>query len=119
MLCIYCRERQADAREHPLPQALGGFLNYEPLLDRLCQPCNEEISKAEQEFARLSPEAVLRSTKWVKRAGERLAVVRAPSCRGRLAEDTYGFMRVTPSLATSFSGSRTRYPAASNLCPNS
>ena len=71
MLCIYCRERQADAREHPLPQSLGGFLNYEPLLDRICQPCNEEISKAEQEFARLSPEAVLRSTKWVKRGGRK------------------------------------------------
>jgi len=71
MLCIYCRERQGDAREHPLPQSLGGFLNYEPLRDRICQPCNEEISKVEQEFARLSPEAVLRSTKWVKRGGRK------------------------------------------------
>ena len=71
MLCIYCRKREADAREHPLPQSLGGFLNYEPLLDRICQPCNEEISKVEQEFARLSPEAVLRSTKWVKRGGRK------------------------------------------------
>ncbi len=71
MLCIYCRERQADAREHPLPQSLGGFLNYEPLRDRICQPCNEEISKVEQEFAQLSPEAVLRSTKWVKRGGRK------------------------------------------------
>ena len=69
MLCIYCRERQADAREHPLPQSLGGFLNYEPLRDRICQPCNKEIGKVEQEFARLSPEAVLRSTNWVKRGG--------------------------------------------------
>ena len=71
MLCIYCRERQADAREHPLPQSLGGFLNYEPLRDRICQPCNEEIGKVEQEFARLSPEAVMRSTKWVKRGGRK------------------------------------------------
>ena len=71
MLCIYCRERQADAREHPLPQSLGGFLNYETLRDRICQPCGEEISKVEQEFARLSPEAVLRSTKWVKRGGRK------------------------------------------------
>ncbi len=71
MLCIYCSERQADAREHPLPQSLGGFLNYEPLLDRLCQPRNEEISIVETEFARLSPEAVLRSTKWVKRGGRK------------------------------------------------
>lgn len=71
MLCIYCGERTADAREHPLPQSLGGFLNYEPLRDRICQPCNEKISKVEQEFARLSPEAVLRSTKWVKRGGRK------------------------------------------------
>jgi len=71
MLCIYCHERQADGREHALPESLGGFLNYEPLRDRICQPCNEEISKVEQEFARLSPEAVLRSTKWVKRGGRK------------------------------------------------
>lgn len=71
MLCIYCGERQAEAREHPLPQSLGGFLHFEPLRDRICQPCNEEISKVEQEFARLSPEAVLRSTNWVKRGGRR------------------------------------------------
>jgi hypothetical protein len=70
MLCIYCNERTADAREQPLPQALGGFLNYQPLRDRLCQPCNEEIGKAELEFARLSPEAVLRNTEWVRRGGK-------------------------------------------------
>jgi len=71
MLCIYCSEREAHAREHPLPQSLGGFLNYEPLRGRICQSCNEEISKVELEFARLSPEAVLRNTTWVKRGGKK------------------------------------------------
>jgi hypothetical protein len=67
MLCIYCIEREADAREHYLPQCLGRFNNFEPLLDRLCQWCNEEIGGAlEREFCRRSPEAVLRSVHWIK-----------------------------------------------------
>ena len=70
MLCIYCGSRKADAREHYLPQCLGGFRNYEPLLDKICQICNEEIGgEIELEFARRSPEAVLRSVNWVKRGG--------------------------------------------------
>src|ERR1017187_7850241 len=67
MLCIYCKEREADAREHYLPQCLGRFQNFEPLLDRLCQPCNEAIGRTlEREFCRKSPEAVLRSVNWIK-----------------------------------------------------
>jgi hypothetical protein len=67
MLCIYCREREADAREHYLPQCLGRFQNFEPLLDRLCDTCNHEIGGAlEREFCRRSPEAVLRSVHWIK-----------------------------------------------------
>jgi HNH endonuclease len=72
MLCIYCLKNEADAREHFLPQCLGGFTKFEPLLDRLCQKCNEEIGRAaELEFARQSPEAVLRSISWVKRGGKK------------------------------------------------
>jgi hypothetical protein len=67
MLCIYCKEREADAREHYLPQCLGRFQNFEPLVDRLCQLCNEGIGQAlEREFCRKSPEAVLRSVHWIK-----------------------------------------------------
>jgi hypothetical protein len=67
MLCIYCNEREADAREHYLPQCLGRFINFEPLLDRLCQSCNEEIGSAlEREFCRRSPEAVIRSLHWIE-----------------------------------------------------
>ena len=43
MLCIYCREREADAREHYLPQCLGRFWDFQPLLGTLCQQCNEGI----------------------------------------------------------------------------
>ncbi len=66
MLCIYCKEREADAREHYLPQCLGRFQNFEPLLYRLCQKCNEDISALEREFCRRSPEAVVRSMNWIK-----------------------------------------------------
>jgi hypothetical protein len=67
MLCIYCNERDADAREHCLPECLGRFENFEPLLARICQQCNEGIGGAlEREFCRKGPEAVLRSTHWIK-----------------------------------------------------
>lgn len=66
MFCIYCEERNADAREHYLPQCLGRFQNFEPLLNRLCQKCNEDISALERQFCRRSPEAVVRSANWIK-----------------------------------------------------
>lgn len=66
MLCIYCNEREANAREHFLPQCLGRFQNFEPLLNRLCQRCNEDIGALEREFCRRSPEAIVRSVNWIK-----------------------------------------------------
>ncbi len=72
MLCIYCKVHEADGREHYLPPCLGRFRNFEPLLDRLCQSCNEKIGQTlEREFCRKSPEAVLRSIHWIK--GQRRA----------------------------------------------
>jgi len=75
MLCIYCKKCEADAREHYLPQCLGRFQNFEPLLDRLCNPCNHRIGGTlEREFCRRSPEAILRSAHWIKgqnRGGQR------------------------------------------------
>jgi hypothetical protein len=66
MLCIYCEEHEADAREHYLPQCLERFQDFEPLLNRICQRCNEHISALEREFCRRSPEAVVRSVNWIK-----------------------------------------------------
>src|ERR1035437_2318316 len=67
VLCIYCHEREANAREHYLPQCLGRFRNFEPLLDRLCQKCNEDIGGSlDLEFCRRSPEAIARSLHWIK-----------------------------------------------------
>ncbi len=68
MLCIYCQASEANAREHYLPRSLGGFANFEPLLDRLCQNCNQEIGgTCELAFARRSPEGILRNLSLVKR----------------------------------------------------
>jgi hypothetical protein len=66
MLCIYCKEREANAREHYLPQCLLRSQNFEPLLHRLCQNCNEDISALEREFCRRTPEAIGRSVNWIK-----------------------------------------------------
>lgn len=67
MLCIYCKEREADGREHYLPQCLGRFQNFEPLCDRLCQKCNQDIGGSlDREFCRRSPEALVRSMHWIK-----------------------------------------------------
>jgi hypothetical protein len=69
VLCIYCQESNANAREHYLPRSLGGFEKFAPLLDRLCQKCNEEIGgTAEMAFARQSPEGILRNLQLVKRS---------------------------------------------------
>src|SRR5215469_1290633 len=74
MLCIYCNQREADAKEHHLPQCLGRFDNYECLYDRLCDTCNHEIGgELDRAFCRNSPEAILRSIYWIegqKRGGK-------------------------------------------------
>ena len=60
---------------------MGGFLNFEPLRDRICQLCNEAIgNEVELEFARNSPEAAVRSLNWVrgqKRSGKKRAPKRS------------------------------------------
>ncbi len=67
MVCIYCGEREADGREHYLPQCIGRFQGYEPLLNRLCAECNNEIGdELDIEFCRRSPEAVLRNINRIK-----------------------------------------------------
>jgi hypothetical protein len=114
MLCIYCDEREADAREHPLPQALGGFSNYQPLRDRICQPCNEEISKAELEFCRLSPEAVLRNTEWVKRGGKQKSAA-SPFMPRTIGGKHLVFSPETRNPGTHSCGSQTRLLEALNL----
>jgi hypothetical protein len=59
-------EREADAREHYLPQCLGRFQRFEPLLNRLCHMCNGQMSTLEREFCRRSPEAIVRSVNWIR-----------------------------------------------------
>ncbi len=55
-----------------MPEGLGGFQHFEPLLDRLCQPCNRAIGdNAEREFFRQGPEGLLRSMNWVQRGGKK------------------------------------------------
>lgn len=64
--CIYCKNKEADAREHYLPACLGEFLNYELLYNRLCNDCNNEIGKLDEQFCRCGPESFIRRIKGIK-----------------------------------------------------
>jgi len=60
--CIYCGA-PADAKEHWLPSGLGRFKGYEPLLDRLCTPCNETLGRdVDEEFLRTGEIGFQRAT---------------------------------------------------------
>ena len=64
--CIYCKDKEADSREHYLPACLGKFLNYELLYDRLCNDCNGEIGKLDEQFCRCGPESFIRRIEGIK-----------------------------------------------------
>jgi len=46
--------------EHYLPRALGNFRGYEPLVNRICDSCQQRFSQVEVVFARNSAEAFFR-----------------------------------------------------------
>jgi hypothetical protein len=50
--CIYCTA-PALSREHWIPRGLGAFRGYTPLLDRLCEDCNNFLGRElDEEFIR-------------------------------------------------------------------
>jgi len=64
--CIYCKDKEADAREHHLPACLGEFLNYELLYKKLCSDCNIKIGKLDEQFCRCGHESFIRWIKGIK-----------------------------------------------------
>lgn len=58
--CIYCNAGGPFSEEHPLPACLGEFLDAPLITDRVCEFCNREIGKAEEQFCRSGPEAFFR-----------------------------------------------------------
>jgi len=73
--CIYCSKRAPTSQEHWFPRWLGDFDACEPLLGRLCGPCNRHLGKiVDQDMSRLGPEALSRyrlkiagrDTDWMK-----------------------------------------------------
>ena|SRR5215472_970939 len=67
MACAYttpaglCDGKAAlSANEHYLPRALGNFKNNEPLVNRICNSCQELCSQLEDVFAHNSAEAFFR-----------------------------------------------------------
>ncbi len=61
--CIYCLTREADSREHYVPQALGRFENIDPLKDAICRACNNRLGDTvDIAWRNASPEALLRMT---------------------------------------------------------
>src|SRR4051812_38503721 len=62
MPCVYHPDRQADGREHWLPNALGSFGPLQVLHDRICEECNQEFGRTlDIEFIRTGPEGVFRA----------------------------------------------------------
>lgn len=58
--CIYCNTNQANSIEHHLPEALGNFLGYKKLYDKLCVQCNSNIGNIEGSFLRTSEVGAMR-----------------------------------------------------------
>ena len=51
--CIYCAAPDPRSREHWILRGLGSFNGYTPLLNRLCQTCNERLGQElDEEFLR-------------------------------------------------------------------
>ena len=58
--CLYCSE-EAKSEEHPLPAALGEFVNAPTLKDHICSTCNSNrIGLLDEQYVRCGPEGLLR-----------------------------------------------------------
>src|SRR6185312_11144 len=60
MACVYCGA-PADSAEHWLPRGFGVIKGMTQLQDRLCNPCNNELGKLDEEILRTGPTAFVRS----------------------------------------------------------
>lgn len=59
--CIYPGPHGKMSSEHYLPAALGTFEGFQPLLDRVCKNCNNEIGRqVETQFLRAGPTGFFR-----------------------------------------------------------
>lgn len=58
--CIYC-SLSATGREHWIPRALGRFVGYEPLQNRVCRDCDRRLGhELDDEFAHSGTTALFR-----------------------------------------------------------
>jgi hypothetical protein len=58
--CLYCSEKPRS-EEHPLPAALGEFINAPTLKHRICCQCNSKrIGLLDEQYVRCGPEGLLR-----------------------------------------------------------
>ena len=59
--CIYCHsDKELWARSHTLPEGLGTFENQVTLHKKVCQRCEHETGRCEEQLLRCGPEAFLR-----------------------------------------------------------
>ncbi|NQT19261.1 MAG: hypothetical protein HQ592_06120 [Planctomycetes bacterium] len=66
-LCIYCPSEGPFHKEHVLPANLGGFKNAEPLLNCICQNCNNRtLSSLDSYFVESGPQAMFRCLLGIK-----------------------------------------------------
>ena len=47
--CIYC-PNEANSREHWIPRGLGSFRGYTPLLNEVCNHCNNRLGRLDEEL---------------------------------------------------------------------
>src|SRR5438552_3966772 len=65
--CIYCIDAAATSREHWIPRGLGTFRGYTPLLDRLCEECNQRLGQElDEELMRTGPTGFQRALQGVE-----------------------------------------------------
>jgi hypothetical protein len=58
--CIYC-DAEADSREDWLPRGFGVIKGMTLLKDRLCESCNNELGRLDEEVLKTGPTGMLRS----------------------------------------------------------
>ena len=66
ILCIYCKEREANAREHYLPHVLGAFRTSSLFGTASARNARGHRGSLDREFSRRSPEAPIRSIHRIK-----------------------------------------------------
>jgi hypothetical protein len=83
-ICIYCGSQEGFCHAHAVPRGFGTFKD-QPSLDRVCEKCDHEIGKAEEQLIKCGPEALFRMILGIKgRSGKKST---SPFRRGHAGQE--------------------------------